>query len=455
MQSYKLSVSKNGKKYTIVFKAENELMARERVHKEGYSILGVEEVKNKEIIGNIFYFSAYNNIGELKNGKIAGDDIFKIYVKLRKSLEYNVISLFSESDKDLSQEDKDKILKNLDEEYNIYYINNKDLKLEKLNEKLNLDKQEKNDGDNFYLKKELEETYKLISLVLLKLQKLLTGDTQIEIDIEQKEKLKNIYNSIIKFKKSTNVSKLKEIGELALLKIGKIELEDIEKKHKDSSKILLKETNLLLKRLGSKEAFIEKNKDIIYIISTFLNKVKLYISDIKVKKEELEIDRHSHSYIKNILFLKKYKEKLRENDIFILKNFLLLLINSEKRQDTFIRRKVIKQNITLFKAKEKGIGFSYTSVKKGIFKLIDFILSFIKNFRSYLFIVIFIYTFLFLLFINLNYYFSFSNSNYDGIFFFIILYLVYLVLYFARNLLLLILNFAILFFIIIFGVVNF
>ncbi|MDP3381387.1 MAG: hypothetical protein Q8S84_08035 [bacterium] len=60
-------------------------------------------------------------------------------------MEYNVISLFSESDKDLSQEDKDKILKNLDEEYNIYYINNKDLKLEKLNEKLNLDKQEKND----------------------------------------------------------------------------------------------------------------------------------------------------------------------------------------------------------------------------------------------------------------------------------------------------------------------
>ncbi|MDP3381385.1 MAG: hypothetical protein Q8S84_08025 [bacterium] len=53
------------------------------------------------------------------------------------------------------------------------------------------------------------------------------------------------------------------------------------------------------------------------------------------------------------MFLKKYKEKLRENDIFILKNFLLLLINSEKRQDTFIRRKVIKQNITLFKAKEK------------------------------------------------------------------------------------------------------
>jgi len=34
MQNYKLSVSKNGKKYTIVFKAETEKLARERVHNE-------------------------------------------------------------------------------------------------------------------------------------------------------------------------------------------------------------------------------------------------------------------------------------------------------------------------------------------------------------------------------------------------------------------------------------
>jgi hypothetical protein len=53
------------------------------------------------------------------------------------------------------------------------------------------------------------------------------------------------------------------------------------------------------------------------------------------------------------LFLKRYKEKLKENNIFILKNCISLIFNSEKRLDTFIRRKVIKQNITLFKAKEK------------------------------------------------------------------------------------------------------
>jgi len=34
MNNYKLSVSKNGKKYTIVFKAETEKLARDKVHEE-------------------------------------------------------------------------------------------------------------------------------------------------------------------------------------------------------------------------------------------------------------------------------------------------------------------------------------------------------------------------------------------------------------------------------------
>jgi hypothetical protein len=34
MKNYKLSVSKNGRKYTIVFKAETEKDARNKVHDE-------------------------------------------------------------------------------------------------------------------------------------------------------------------------------------------------------------------------------------------------------------------------------------------------------------------------------------------------------------------------------------------------------------------------------------
>lgn len=456
MQSYKLSVSKGGKKYTIVFKAENEKMARERVHSEWYSILSIEEIVNKEVLWNVFLFSWYNNVWELKNWKIVWDDIFKIYVKLRKNLEYNVVSLFSEADKDLSQDDKNKIVKNLDEEYNLYFSSKKEKLEEKANEIVNKKINSDNKIDSFYLKKELDETYKLISHVLIKIQNLLSGEAKIELDYDQKEKLKTIYNSIVKFKKTTNISKLKEIWELALLKIWNIELSDVENQHKATSEVLLKETNNLLKKIWSKESFVKKENDLVYILSSFLEKVKFYYDKLKtVKKDKEVVDINSHSYIKNMLFLKKYKEKLKENNVFIFKNLLSIVFNSEKRLDVFIRRKVIKQNITLFKAKEKWVWFSYTTVKKWLSKLIEMILRIIRVFRLNLFIVIFFYTLLFIIYLNINVYYAIWNPNYDGIFYFLVLYFLYLILYFTRNLLLIILNFVILFFIIIFWVVNF
>jgi hypothetical protein len=120
-----------------------------------------------------------------------------------------------------------------------------------------------------------------------------------------------------------------------------------------------------------------------------------------------------------------------------------------------IRRKVIQQNIILFKTKEKWIWYSYTTVKKWFTKLTEYLLSIIKIFRSYLFLVIFIYTFLFVIYLNINYYRDSFNSNYDWIFYFLVVFFFYIILFFTRNLVLIILNFVILFFIIIFWVVNF
>lgn len=456
MQNYKLAVTKNGKKYTIVFKAETEKLARERVHSEWYSILSIEEILKKDNIWNIFLFTAKTKSGDLKQWKIAWDDIFKIYIKLRKNLEYDVKVLYSEKDSNLKIEDKERIIKDLEEEYAILYKWKKVDKKEELRKKIIEQKKEKTNSDNFYLKKELDETYKLINFVLLKLQNLLDDKTPIKINNNQKELLKTVYNSIIKLKKSTNLSKLKEIWELALIKVWRIELNEVEKKQEDNSKKLLKETNILLKRLWSKESFIEKNKDIWYIINNFFEKLNKYFISIKTtKKKKVQIDKNSHSYIKNVLFLKRYKEKLKENNIYILKNFFTILFNSELRTDLLIRRRVIKQNITLFKAKEKWIWFSYTSVKKGINKIVDWILKFLSNIKQYLFFVIMWYTLIFIIFINLNYYYGFWKSNYQWIFYFLIIFFVYLILYFTRNLILLVLNFVILFFIVIFWVVNF
>lgn len=456
MQNYKLSVSKNGKKYTMVFKAETEKLARDRVHKEWYSILSIEETNVKTDLWNIFLFTVKTKSWELKNWKIVWEDIFKIYIKLKKHLEYDVIFLYSEAEKDIDDNSKSKIINDLKEEYNLLFSWNKKKDEKNSNKKNSNDGKDKNKMGNFYLKKELEETYKLIQFILDKLEKLLFNKSWIKLDTEAKEKIKTIYNSIIKLKKTTNISKLKEIWELALLKIWKLELNELENHHEDSAKILLKETNSLLKKIGSRQNFIEKDKDISYIIKNLLEKWGIFLkSFIKNKKTTNKTDKNTHSYIKNILFLKRYKQKLKDNNIFILKNLLSLLFSEEKRVDIFIRRKVIKQNITLFEAKEKWMWYSYTSVKKWLNKIIYIILKFIKNIKDYLFIVIFIYTIMFIVLLNINYYYKISNSNFEWLFYFIVVLFIYLILYFTRNLILMILNFVILFFIVIFWVVNF
>ena len=245
MPNYKISVSKDSKRYSIIFKADNEMAARDRVHKEWYSILGVEEIKSIEDVWTTFIFEWYRN-WEFKHWKIAWDDIFKVYVNLTKNLEYDIISIYSEKDKDLSQEQKDKILNELKEEYEFIFRNKRD-KIDELRDKIKKEKWENINIDQFYLKKELEETNKLIVHVLWKLESMILWNSIVNLDSEQRHKFENIYNSIIKLKKSTNISKLKEIWELALQKIWKLELAKLEETKDQKNRELLNETNKLLK----------------------------------------------------------------------------------------------------------------------------------------------------------------------------------------------------------------
>ena len=138
------------------------------------------------------------------------------------------------------------------------------------------------------------------------------------------------------------------------------------------------------------------------------------------------------------------------------------MFSSTKRDELFIKRKVIKQNITLFKVKLEWIKFSYTSVVKWYEKT-KLKLDRLSNFlRKYIFIIIVFYSMIFLIFLNVNYYLNFQWSyleyidfNYNWLLNFIILLFVYLSLYFRIGLLSLILNIVFLTFIIIFWIVNF
>jgi len=454
MPNFKISVSKDGKKYSIVYKADSERAARERVHKEWYSILSLEEVLNHWEIGNVFIFEWYKD-WDFKHWKIVGNDIFKVYVKLRKNLEYDIHKIYSEKDESITDQDKENIIKELREEYDIFYSSWKKERIDELRDKIKESKQEKSKLESFYMKKELDDTNKLIEYILKKLELFLSWESWINIDSKKSDKLKIVYNEIIKLRKSTNISKLKEIWELALVKIWSIELQELEKDKNADNRKLLKETNKVLRKIGSKDQFIEKDRDISYQYNLFLSRIKLIFSEFKTKTKKHSIDEESHSYIKTLLYINKYKERYNDNTKYLILNFHKLIFNKSLREEKLLTRRVVRQNIILLKAKIKWVKYSYTFLKKWFNKFLEKILSFFKTIRSYLFAVIITYTFIFIFYLNFSSYIKLEDYNYDWIFYFLVIFLLYFVLYFSRTIFLLAINFVFLFFIVIFWVINF
>lgn len=463
MPKYKIAVSKNQKRYTIVFEAETEKQARDRVHKEWYSILAIEEFSDLNLKWNKFYFEAEKD-WEIKKWKVVWDDLFKVYLKLKEGLLYDIKKIYSESDSNLDDNSKNKILRDLEQQYIIYKnLNKKKDKTEK-NEKTDKNsKLEDVNIDKFYLKKELEDTYKLIDHVLEKLKNLIEQDLIWDLAIERKQKIKNIYNSIVKIRNSKNISKLKEVWELALLKIWSLELESLEKNHNKEAKELLKWTNKLLKEVWSNKQFVEKSRDIKYILWSYYQSIQNYFKSNKKEKKTKgfsEEEKWTYSYLNTILLISKYKKKKNENTIDILKNIILFInpfSKNDLKEELLIKRKVIKQNILILKSKINWKSFSYTRIVKWYNFIFSLIFSFFTVCRKYLFYTVLLYSLFFLIFLNLHYYWFLANFtvNYDWIHYFLILLFVYLAIYFSRWIITLSINFVFLSFIIIFWVVNF
>ncbi|MDC0505994.1 hypothetical protein OAN96_00185 [Candidatus Gracilibacteria bacterium] len=455
MQKFKISVSKDQKKYTLVLNAQNEIEARDKVHKQGYSILSVSTISDQEITGHQYHFEATLD-GEVKRGKVVGEDIFKIYVKLRKDLGYNVTAIFSSTDKDLPVDEKKKILRDLETSYYIHLGIKSDKKS---------DKQEapKSNLEGFHMRKDLEETYKLIDFVLKKLEGIMKQYQFYGLDDLGLDKIKNTYNSIVKIKKTTNISKLRETGEKALMKIGSIELRSIERDKNIEQRELLSQTNELLKKIGSNQRFIEQNKDFKKIAARVFGEISASIDSIKqsFRPAKIEkIDKGSYSYIKTKLLKQKYKSRGQENTRNIFKNIIVFILpfgkNKELRDSLVIKKKVISQNISLLDAKLSGKVYSYVKIIKGYKKIVDFILGLFFYIKDSLFLVIFIYSFALLLYLVFQ---GITGTNivinFSGLYYFIIAAFIYFVILLSRGVLSLMLNFVFLFFIIIFATVNF
>ncbi len=452
MKKYKIVASKSQKKYTIILSADSEAQVKEKIHKEGYSILTIGEVEDNAVSGNKFLFQVEKN-GEVKNGVIVGTDILKVYVKLRKELEYNVLSLYPEGDEaHTNAEKKQKIIDDLKTWYDL--------------QKGSVEQKFQNTDESFYLKKQLEETYKLIENVLAKFEYVFSHRDVYNIDDATLEKLQNVYNKLVHIKSSTNLEKLKEVWELALIKIAKLELASVETKKDEKSRELLKSTNSLLKELGSREHFIERDKDVRRMVSEAFMSLQTTFSLEEYKKRKVErkkakekIDKHSYNFLKTTLLLEKYQEKQKQNNAEIRKNLMIFLnpfASNELKETLSLKRKVISQNITILKAKKEWWVGSYTSIKKGYHKIIENFSQFL-SFLSFLFFIgICMYSILFLLMITLTSHGIFMQKfNANSLKDFLLIFCIFLLLSFSRNIVLLWINIVFFVFLFIFSRVNF
>lgn len=455
MKKYKISVSKWGNKYSIVMEWENIDDLKEKVHKEWYSILNFEEFLETDMKWEKFIFVAESN-GEIKKWAIIWDDIFKVYFKLRNWLKYNISEFYPEKDKSLDINEKQKILNSLKEQYDIAILKKEFNKEEE--HKQNFDNKKKDEKiDNFYMKKELEESHKIIDLVLLKLKNILES-TIYNISQEEREKYKLLLNNIIKLKSITNIPKIKEVWELALMKIWNLELKLIENDKSKSSELLLKDTNKLLKQIWSKNYLVPKNKDLKYILYKFYSE---FISPIFKKDIQKEyIDENSYSYLKTKVLYEKYFNKLKENRIQIFKNIISVLFpfwyNKSVSEHLFLKRKVIKQNLVLLNLKITWKKFSYTEIinsyinKSNILKYIFLILW------KIVFSVIFIYSITYIIYLNFLFYTkNINNINFDWIYYLLYLILILFVIRFSKWFFTFLLNSVIFYFIMIFFQINF
>jgi hypothetical protein len=142
----------------------------------------------------------------------------------------------------------------------------------------------------------------------------------------------------------------------------------------------------------------------------------IFSSEKKEKKEKNMIDTESYNFLKTVLLLEKYNEKLAENTKEMkYQRFLFFnpFARSDFKEKHLLKRKVIEQNISLLKAKKTGSISSYTSLKKGYLKVVESLLQTTDFLKDLHFFLIFVFVLLFFLFGTLHF-FDFHILSFDS-----------------------------------------
>lgn len=362
MQTFQAVCAKNNRKIELIVRYNSLEEARADLHAQGYSIIDIKQIEERETVGQVFYFEILLD-GKKKSGQIQSGDLFKAYIKLVDDLRYNVVAIYE--DINSTEEEKAFVTSKIQASYLLYKQQNtkkegiKEVKIEQTAQKSN----DASDISTSYVGKEIQIYYTLIDKILLKIETLLVRFST-EISDERKWKLQEIHTTLKQLKNTTNTDKLRIISEKALLRIWAVELDLVRGTVDKEKQGFIDETNDILRKFGSSERVRNPDTDILLKGKRILDEFIQTFSSIKEIKKDAKKDTQSFVFYKNLRELHIYKQKLSETNrnLFIA----TLLFQKEKQQRLRLKKRLIIQNIQLIKNRIKNIRFSYSKIVKWI-----------------------------------------------------------------------------------------
>lgn len=386
--------SKWNKKLTLSLTASSREEVREILHKQGYSIIEIQEVIDTSLLqeGNFFFFDILVN-GIVQMWKIQSDDIFKAYRKLVEDLHYDVISIYTTPG---TPEDQKKLITaKVKDGYNMY--------LESIGGKIEekktpvqnpLDEEELDFSPQ--LLKELQKYSKIIDETITKIQNLLIKSHDV-VTAEQKAILEWIEVDLVQIKWVRNVGKIQSTLEDSLKQIGAVEVEILKKWMIAEKQKFLAETNKLLQWVGSSEKIQteeEKQKDIGYQLNALLGKISSAKKPDKTVVESNKIDTNSFIYFKNKRELDIYKKAHQKNNSAIISAIISFKFKELRR--LFLKRRLLRQNIQIIENRLSNKVVSYTKIAHGMEYYVESFFGFISAISSIFVLALFVYSFVYI-----------------------------------------------------------
>ncbi len=424
---FQATCSKWNKKLILTLTANDVNQARNTLHSQWYSIIEIHENLELPVTGgNFFYFDAKVS-GILQSWKIQSTDIFKSYKKLTEDLKYEIIYIYT--NEWMPEEAKKLITAKVKDWYRLYRESlGDDMDLED-ERKLRTEDQKEMEEISWEVLREIEKYWEVIDSSIQKIHHLFLKYHKIILP-EQKIKLENLENTLTQTKWIKNIWKIRITIENWLRIIWETELSLLKIGMTEDKEDFLKETNALLKQVGSKEK-IESKEDKESSLEYKFNNLFTKTNTEEIEKKEKK-DVNSFMYFKNKRELDIYKKKLNSTEIEILKSIFSFQFSQLKK--LFLKRKLISQNIEIIFNHINNRNISYTKMIHGIEYYIRNFFIGIELIWNIIFYSIFLYTITYILLHTLDILLIFTSyMNGKSILFITLLTILALFLSYIRN----------------------